>query len=449
MSSQPNIVLVVLDDANAQQLLTRLPLARQALRAQGCNILCFQNAYATTPVCAASRASMLTGNFPRENGVEFNSSSPKTGVLGGAEAFLESGAYLDTIATRLSAMGYATALCGKYINDFDKDTSPQGPPGWDFFRAFKAPGDGYFKYALMHENGVIEPHGTEQADYSTDVLKLRCVQVVNNSSAAPFFLWFAPSAPHDPAIPATRHATLYSGQALPEPPSYDNPESQIGKPDWLQGLAWTDKQAADEAVCWRNQLRCMAALDEAIVTIINAVVAKGKIADTIFLFTMDNSFSHGEHCWRGKGFAYQPAVRCPIVVAGAPTLVGGEGDRLQLVGNLDLPVTIAALGGGSTEGVSGVSFAPLLMADGPDPRAELFLTRKSLNPSGGGTPANPMPTWRGFVARRAAKLWKFIETPIESFVELYDLDADPYELVNVASAPENAALVAELGAALA
>lgn len=445
LAGAPNIVVVILDDANEAQTLTRLSKTKQRLTALGVNILTFSNAYCSTPLCAASRATLLTGKYARETGVHFNDA-----INGGAPAFVAGGTDQDTIATRLSASGYDAALVGKYMNAYDSIVPPIGPPGFGYARAMYSPNDGYFGYSMATQSGSISSKGHAEADYSTDVWLSRSLTVVQQATAAPFLLWLALSTPHEPAIPAPRHATLYSSQAAPRTPAYANAADKIGKPDWFQGLDWTAAEEADDDAFYRNQLRTLASADEAIVAIVDAVVAAGKIDSTLFVVLSDNGYSHGEHFWAGKGYPYQPAVKTPFVFAAKAPLIPASGERVQLVGNVDIAPTLAEIGGVSPAGMSGVSFASLLAADGAWPREDLLLERRSQNPSGGGTPSNPIPAYLGLVARRSGKLWKYVEIPVGVVNrELYDLTTDPYELVNLAADPAQASLVADLAARLA
>lgn len=440
---RPNFVLVVVDDASEGQIQKYLPLTKRRFGELGVNVLNLRSAYCTTPLCSPSRASLLTGQYAHTTGVHFNE-----GPAGGAGAFAASGADRDTIATRLRRAGYDTAMVGKYMNSYDELPGPYVPPGWDYWRVIHGLGSGgFFNYTIATELGALTRYGSSDADYSTDVFKQRAIRFLQSAGDRPFFLALSPTAPHEPAIPATRHRSMYPFLAgAPRPPNYANPADKIGKPDWVQGLSWTAQNAADDDAFFVNQARTLAAVDEMMVEIVNGLEARGELGNTIFFFATDNGYSHGEHFWRGKATAYEPSVKTSLVIASRSRVPAGGAERPQLAGLIDVAATVYDLAG-ETGGppIAGVSLAPVLDSDDVWPREDLLVERRSKNPSGDGTPANPVPSWNGLVARRDGRMWKYLELAAGVVNrELYDLTGDPYELVNVASDPERAGLVAEL-----
>ena len=71
----------------------------------------------------------------------------------------------------------------------------------------------------MNENGKLVHYGTAPSDYSTDVLADKAVRFINKARE-PFFLYYAPIAPHLPAIPAERD--ISTPLTLPTPrPDFD------------------------------------------------------------------------------------------------------------------------------------------------------------------------------------------------------------------------------------
>jgi len=81
----------------------------------------FEHAFTTTPLCCPSRASFLTGNYAHNTSI-LNNQLPIPGFDGlypAVGAFDDS----DTIGTRFQALGYTTALIGKYLNGYGSDAA--------------------------------------------------------------------------------------------------------------------------------------------------------------------------------------------------------------------------------------------------------------------------------------------------------------------------------------
>jgi arylsulfatase A-like enzyme len=194
-------------------------------------------------------------------------------------------------------------------------------------------------------------------------------------------------------------------------------------------------------------VKALAAADEMMVGVLDHLDSEGVLANTVFVLISDNGYSHGEHFSKGKGDEYDPSVRTAFAIA-SKNFVPSNAKRSEIAANIDIAPTLGELAGlAPIAAVEGVSLVPLLSPGGTVSRTDLLLERWSKNPSGGGTPANPIPTWNAVVARRGSRLWKYVELAAGTTnTELYDLSGDEFELVNLVTRPEHAALVAELSA---
>jgi arylsulfatase A-like enzyme len=141
------------------------------------------------------------------------------------------------------------------------------------------------------------------------------------------------------------------------------------------------------------------------------------------VFTSDNGYFWREHGLGDKRWAYEPSLRAPLLVRYPPLVKAGR--RLeQMVLNIDLAPTFLDLGKVKVPAdVQGRSLAPLLRDEKTKWRtgflAEYFRDGKF-----------PHPPWQ---AARTAR-WKYIRYPDDpKWDELYDLQADPHELKNLAS----------------
>jgi arylsulfatase A-like enzyme len=414
---RPNVVLVMTDDQN----LASVPwMARvSSLRRRG---LDFKNAFVTTPVCAPSRASLFTGRYAHRHGLVSNFLA--------APSFDAS----STFATSAQAAGYRTALIGKYMNYAGSLTAV--PPGWDEWQALVleevAGNEGYVHYAL-DVNGTEVQAGTSPREYSTDLLAARSIAFLRGNAAQPFVLVFTPYAPHVPAIPAARHAGYLQFIQPWRPPNWHEPDVSA-KPNWVKFMKSTNtpEDTAETDAERTAQLETLLAVDEAVGRIEDTLESLGLTDNTLLVFTSDHGYHWGEHWWTSKFTAYEESIRVPLVMS-YPVLAPEPAERSELVLNIDLAPTIAELVGGTAPAQSdGVSLVPLLAAPGPV-RQDFFIQ------SFGALIAAP------FEGVRDVR-FKYVKTAAQGGVteELYDLDADPHELVNVAAEPAFAPTLQQL-----
>jgi arylsulfatase A-like enzyme len=379
----------------------------------------FRNSFATTALCAPSRASMLAGKYAHTTGVHDND-----GADGGFGVFQDA----STLAVWLQTAGYKTGLFGKYLNGYAA-ASPYTPPGWDEWHAFKAPQ--YFNYTLV-ENGVEVPYGSADTDYSTDVLAAKAVQFVQaNAGTSPFFLYFTPYAPHAPATPAPRYAGSFSS-IPPWRPANFNEADVSDKPAWVQSIAlWSPTKIANQDTFDRKQLECLQAVDDAVGAIVQALRDTGVVRKTIVLYAADNGYSWGSHRWEPKQCPYEECTRVPLYVSYPPlTPLPREETRFGL--NIDYAQTIAELAGATPDpGVDGASLVRVL--DGTAPTWRTDFLEEHWN--------GPITTY----AQVHGVPWKYTEYATAE-AELYDLGADPFELANSAGA--NPTVVSTMAARL-
>jgi len=422
-SPRPNIVLILTDDQRWDSMGV-MPEVRSLLGGHG---VTFANSFVTTSLCCPSRATILTGQYSRHTGVYQN-----TPPHGGATSFRDR----STVATWLHGAGYQTALVGKYLNEYNRLPTGYVPPGWDEWDAIAQRRQvQYYNYDL-NENGRIVHFGGKPADYSTDVLAAKATQFALRASR-PFFLYFAPIAPHEAAVPAPEDAKAYANLAPLRPPSYDEPDAR-DKP-WAAEFPRLSPAAGAEIDLTRtHMLESLRAVDRAVAALVQALQTRGALGDTVILFASDNGFLWGEHRLRGKIWPYEESIRVPLVIR-VPWLDRGLVDR-HLVTNADYASTIADLAG-TKPGLpqDGRSLVPLLR--GRDPPWPASILVEYLGATGADR-FGPPP----FEAIRTER-YLYVEYDF-GWRELYDLKKDPYELDNLAGQRSTAALEARLAAAL-
>ena len=337
-----------------------------------------------TPVCAPSRATILTGRYAHNNGVRTN------GVwAGGVWAFNQRGNEGRTYADWLDAAGYTTGHFGKFINGRDGPTA-KVPKGWDVWSSYR-------RLALgRHDMDTLDTGNTTRTikgTYDTDFFAAETSAFVATAQE-PFLAVFSPMSPHGPFAAAERHRNEFRKLKIGWPPSFRGDEQEILK-------------------LTRTRLRMMLSVEDGIAAILAALEARGVLDRTYVFFTSDHGLFMGEHGYpNGKGTHYEETTRVPLYVRGPGVPVG---KRDSLIVNTDLAPTFAELAGVTPPAdVDGRSFAPLLRGeDLPAERSRVLLE---------------------WFQTYGAPDWTGLRSPTRKYVEfldgrcaVYRVDRDPFE----------------------
>ncbi len=471
-SKKPNIVFILTDDLDRISL-SVMPKLKSLVIDAGAT---FTNYCDNVSLCCPSRSTFLRGQYAHNSGVPTN--TPPTG---GFERAYALGIEQSTVATWLQAAGYRTALMGKYLNGYPNTASPTYvPPGWtEWYSPTTNTAYGEFNYR-MNENGKVVAYGNQPQDYLTDVLAGKATDFISRAGKdnAPFFLYIPTYAPHQPATPAPKYADSFAGDHAPRPPNYNEPDTS-DKPAWVRGLPpLTERVQGAIDVLYRKRLASLLSVDDLISGVFDALRAAGQLDNTYVVFSSDNGFHLGNHRQpMGKQAPYEEEFRLPLMVRGPGIAAGTQIDAL--VGNTDYAPTFAQWAGATMpDFVDGRSWAGLLSGAPPQNWRQAYLIahymempvglpgRVGMMPAG--SPAmTPNPERRQTVIAAATALasrtamdeptnpddnadeiafgrgipeFHGLRTAKYTYVEyrtgekeLYDLDADPYELTNTAS----------------
>lgn len=380
---RPDILLIVAHDLGTRlgsygQSSVETP-ALDRLAAQGA---LFTNHFATAPFCSPSRGSLITGMYPHVNGlmglVNLGWDLPRGNV---------------TLATALGSCGYETNLFG-----------------------------------LQHEVGLRSRLGFHNCDVieggdSCDNVAPRVIEYLEGRAV------------RDPFYARVGFGEVHRAGGGYEKYEPDDP-STIRVPPYMKDTPGARKDLA----CFHGAIRKM---DAAVGGILAALESTGRSKNTLVIFTTD----HGIAFPGAKATCYDPGLRTSLIVRWPDRLSGTYDDLLS---NVDLfPTILEAAGAAVPPGLQGRSFLPLLSGKAY-PRRRLIFAEKNTQP---GDIKRCVRTERFKYIRNydeGPRLLLPLDIEASSSrrdmgdehlaprppVELYDLQADPWERKNLAGSRE-------------
>ncbi len=253
------------------------------------------------------------------------------------------------------------------------------------------------------------------ADAAIDYLATRA------KTTTPFFLYVAFTAPHDPRNPPESFRQAYYQKPPPLPGNFlsqhpfDN--GQVSGKGRDESLADWPRQpdVVRDQLCEYYGL--ITQLDEQVGRILEAVDRFGYGENTIVVYTADHGLALGSHGLLGKQNVYEHSMGCPLVVRGPGIPAGQSTSALTYL--LDLYPTLCGYAGVEVpEGIDGHDLRPVFEGTQENVRESIFLAYQ-----------DKMRTIR----HDALKLHVYPEIDYQL---LFDLEADPLEMTNLAVEPE-------------
>ncbi len=412
-TDQPNIIFILTDDQRwdalgyAGNTLVNTP-EMDALAKAG---VYFKNAFVTTPICATSRASILTGMQERAHGYNF-----QTGPL--SESYMQ-----NAYPRLLKEAGYTTAFFGKFGVNYDaKDNLFDVHDDYDRNNQFRDK-RGYFYKTLGEDTVHLTRYTGQQA--------LDFIGSVDNKK--PFCLSLSFSAPHahDPAPDQyfwqDETNSLLQDVTIPKAAlSEDKYFNQLPKPvrDGFNRLRWTWRFDTPEKYqhSVKGYYRMIAGVDLEIAKIRKQLVEKGLDKNTIIILMGDNGYFLGERQLAGKWLMYDNSIRVPLIVYDPRNLKHQDIDEMAL--NIDVPATILDLANVKQPPTwQGKSLMPIVNAQTKILNRDTILIEHlwefaEIPPSEG-------------VRTSDWKYFRYVNNKSEE--ELYDLKKDPKETTNLAN----------------
>ncbi|MEF3311965.1 sulfatase-like hydrolase/transferase [Paenibacillus sp. GYB004] len=433
----------------------------------------FDNAYTSCPVCTPARASMQTGLYPFKHGMQTNS-------YGMGSMVQELPDTPRLLSRQLEKQDYSLGYTGKWHLGFGPEMGQYlrgnlahvqfadiaagikslptdvGYEGDDFaghggggmtypqFRQYLQDNgltwqeenkvSGHFEWHYASEltspvESTVEYFLTERAIHYIDEFRQR---------DKPFFFSLNFWGPHEPYIAPTRFLDLYRDVELePWPNFYDD---RSDKPSIHSIKRGNTKEWADFVPYIKHYYAAMSSIDEQIGRLFDYLKRHDLYDNTIIIFTADHGESlgiHGGLCDKSF-FMYEETCRIPLIVKPAAGLDGSRKEA-SFVGTCDIHATILDLAGAGTppEGTDGRSFAPMLAGETVENWPDSIVTE------GAGLEA-AMFTQR--MIRKDHYKYVFNCGDLD---ELYDLQADPYEMTNLVGKEEYGDQLAGMRQALA
>lgn len=393
----------------------------------------FENSYCNYPLCAPSRASMMTGKL--------------TSNIGSYDNGAELPASIPTFAHHLRAEGYYTCLSGKMhflgpdqLHGFeDRLTTEIYPadlswtPNWDpaAKKYSHETGAGMSDIGTMLDSGL--SNWNMQMEYDEEVFfqaKRKLYDFARGNETRPFCFVVSFTEPHDPFLITEEFWNLYDHSEIdmpavkPIPYEEQDPQSQL-----LYRKNGMDKyEVSEEAV--RNARHAyygmISFIDKKIGELLDILKETGLDENTVIVFTSDHGEMLGERGIWYKKTLFEQAVRVPLIISAPDKFAPKKVDKnISLV---DLLPTLVELVGGDVgefrNDLDGNSLVGLMEGKDLDWNNVVYCEHSD----------NATIAPRFMVRKDNYKyIWCEAYPP-----QLFDLAADPHELKNLSGVQEYA-----------
>ena len=432
---RPNIVFIMADQMAAPLLPVhggKAPIKMPNLKRLAESGVVFDSAYCNSPLCAPSRFSLVSGQLPSRIGAYDNAA--------------DFAADVPTYAHYLRRLGYRTALSGKMhfcgpdqLHGYEQRlTSDIYPADYGWAVNWDEP---QTRPSWYHNMSSVVQAGTcvrtNQLDFDEDVVhqaRQYLFDHVRNTPDQPFCLTVSMTHPHDPYAIPQEFWDLYQDDTIPMPrvsiaQDRQDPHSQR----LLKVMDLWGQTMPEEAIrrARRAYFGACSYIDANIGKLVATLGACGIAEDTIIVFSGDHGDMLGERGLWYKMHWFEGAARVPMVIH-APGRFAARKVSAS-VSSVDLLPTFVELAGGSIDAslpLDGRSLlAHLQGAPGHDEVVGEYMAEGSNAPL--------------VMIRRGPH--KFIHSSQDPDL-LFDLNADPDELDNLATNPQHQSLLASFTA---
>ena len=250
--------------------------------------------------------------------------------------------------------------------------------------------------------------GREYADGAIEFLSQK------RDKSRPFFMYLAFGNPHDPRVADQKWLDLYQRDAIPLPKNFLpqhpwNIGSNTIRDELLAPFPRTPEVVRQHLQDYYAVISC---LDDNIGRVLTTLKEQGLEDNTIIVFSSDHGLALGSHGLFGKQSVYDDAYRAPLVFAG-PGIPQGKSDAMCYL--MDIMPTICDLGSAKKpDGMDALSLLPVITGKEKSIRDSLFFS------------------YMDFQRAVREDKWKLIRFPKIGRTQLFNLEADPYEMTDLA-----------------
>jgi len=371
-------------------------------------------AFAATPVCSPSRATLFTGKMPCRHGIQDWIRDENTGER--AARFLDG----QTTFTRVLAdAGYRVGLSGKW--HMGSSATPQ--QGFSYW--FAMPTGGTPK-TYQDAEMIWQGKTSVYPGYITDVITDKALEFIEQSRRDPFFCYVAYNAPHTPfqGTPE-KYLAMYRDSPLAAYP--DEPLNPLNT-----GLGRNNHRRRDSMIAYYAMIT---AVDEGVGRIVRKLEELNLRRDTLIVFAADQGFMCGHHGLWGKGNAswpfnmYDESILMPMIWNQPGRIPAGRVAD-SMVSSYDFaPTVLDYLGRPPLAEAAGSSYAPLVEGRGRSRRDAVYGEYQ-------------------YTRMVRTERWKYVHRTEGFGNELFDLSSDPGERRNLAGDRAQGGRVRELKANL-
>lgn len=415
-NDRPNIIFILTDDQRWDALgyagnsIIETP-EMDKLAAQGTY---FSKAFVTTPICAASRASIFTGLHERTHNYTFERGAIK-------EPYME-----ISYPKQLKERGYYTGFFGKFgvkyphVNSLFDEVE-------DYDRLYK------YHDRRGYYNKTIDGDTVHLTRYTGH----KAIEFIENApDGKPFSLSLSFSAPHahDPAplqyFWQDASNSRYADITIPDPAlKEDKCFEQLPKEvkEGFNRLRWTWRFDTPEKYqhSVKGYYRMISGVDDEIGLIRKALEQKGIADNTVIVFMGDNGQYLGERQLAGKWLMHDNSIRVPMMIYDPRVKQHFDVDDMVL--NIDITKTLLDIAGANIpKEYQGESLLSYVKEGKSAVNRETILIEHLWE-------FNPIPSSEGIRSDR----WKYFRYRfIDAPEEFYDLESDPMETNNLALDPD-------------
>jgi len=291
----------------------------------------FNNFYSVTPLCTPSRASFVTGLYPKKTGAWKNHGQLRK--------------KFKTFANELQ--GHTTGYMGKlHLNgktksssDFGDETRKFGFSNIDFqynrghWKYFNQTEDGVKAFQWKDRNKFTQNGVNETEHYATDFLFDRAIDFIDKETknGNKFALMLSIADPHDPnavrppydtmfdhfkfRIPKTARKAMRGNPSLPDWAAIDDFSPELANDQIAEMLSDPTRQKNMQQIFGMIKL-----VDDNIGKLLNYLDQSGLRRNTIVVFTSDHGDLMGEHARQNKGVPYKTSAQVPFVISWPGTI---------------------------------------------------------------------------------------------------------------------------------